>query len=707
VGADVPLALLSALLLLYVNELEKHAVRVLFRDGDVLVAEGELPAAATVEVEGRRYISLRATGFAWRVDHDQLALHVDVPPVLLPASIIDVQAAARPADLVLRHDASAFLNYDVQAPFGATFEPGLSVGPALLTAVVSRPPGGTWVRGPASLSYDDPARLRRFIAGDTFLIAPGAEGDLAGVATLGGASLARDFTLDPWTVRAPLPTAAGAALTPSTLEVYLNGALVRQQKLPPGPFEVRNLPASEGAGTVRAVVRDAFGRVEDVSASYYFTTSVLARGISDYGYAAGFRRTLLGYEEPRLFGRHRLGLTDAITAGAHAEAGRGGGSGGISLALALPFGVLELASAGSHRLGRSGAAGALGASFAGSRGNLSLRLRAMTGQFSNASLGPDEERPDLRVDAALSPAIGWLGISATWSASIMRGEARHQLGLQTSIPLRFGATFLVAAATGPFFSALLVWSFGERTAAQAGAQWQGRPTASAGVQRSLPLGDGVGYRVQAGAQMVDAAVQAQDSHGRWTASWQRLDGSGSATLDAAGALVLIGGKAFLARPVEESFALVQVPGIEGVRAYLQHQEIGRTNRDGDLLVPGLAPYLGNSLGVEQLDLPLRFDLRRTEELVSPPRRGGALVRFPVRALRAAAGRVPRHPLGTISVAQVESPLGRGGEFFFEQLEPGDYRARVVSPAGSCTVALHVPPAENVAQLGDIACEKTP
>jgi outer membrane usher protein len=707
VGADVPFALLSALLLLYVNEVEKRAVRVLLRDGDVLVAEGELPAAATVEVEGRRYVSLRAAGFAWRIDHDQLALHVDVPPALLPASIIDVQAAARPPDLVFRHDTSAFLNYDLQAPFAATLEPGLSMGPGLLTAVVSRAPGGTWVRGPASFSYDDPARLRRFIAGDTFVITPGAEGDLAGIATLGGASLARDFTLDPWMVQAPLPTAAGAALTPSTLEVYLNGALVRQQKLPPGPFEVRNLPASEGAGTVRAVVRDAFGRVEDVSSSYYFTTSVLSRGVSDYAYAAGLRWTPSAYEEPRLFGRHRLGLTDAITAGAHAEAGRGGGSGGISLALALPFGALELASAGSHRLGRSGAAGALGASFAGSRGNLAVRLRAMTRQFSNASLGPDDERPDLRVDAALSPAIGRLGISATWSASIVRGEARHQLGLQTTIPLRFGATLLLQAATGPWLSALLVWSFGERTAAQAGAQWQGRPTASAGIQRSLPLGDGVGYRVQAGAQMVDAAVQAQDSHGRWTAGWQRLDGSDSATLDAAGALVLIGGKAFLARPVEQSFALVQVPGVEGVRAYLQHQEIGRTNRDGDLLVPGLAPYVGNSLGVEQLDVPLRVDLGRTEELVSAPRRGGALVRFPVRALRPAAGRVPQHPLGTMVVEQAESPLGRGGEFFFEQLAPGDHRARVLWPAGSCSVALHVPPAEKVAQLGDLSCEEGP
>jgi hypothetical protein len=59
------------------------------------------------------------------------------------------------------------------------------------------------------------------------------------------------------------------------------------------------------------------------------------------------------------------------------------------------------------------------------------------------------------------------------------------------------------------------------------------------------------------------------------------------------------------------------------------------------------------------------------------------------------------------VKQAESPLGRGGEFFFEQLPPGDYRAQVVSPAGSCTVALHVPAAQGVAQLGDLSCEEGP
>jgi outer membrane usher protein len=140
---------------------------------------------------------------------------------------------------------------------------------------------------------------------------------------------------------------------------------------------------------------------------------------------------------------------------------------------------------------------------------------------------------------------------------------------------------------------------------------------------------------------------------------------------------------------------------------LQHQEVGRTDRDGDLLVPGLLPYLGNALAVEQLDVPLRFDLGHADELVSVPRRGGALVRFPVRTLRAVAGRVPQHPLGTIFIDQVASPLGRNGEFFFEQLSPGEHRARVVSDAGSCAVVLRVPPARSVAQVGDLSCEASP
>ena len=66
----------------------------------------------------------------------------------------------------------------------------------------------------------------------------------------------------------------------------------------------------------------------------------------------------------------------------------------------------------------------------------------------------------------------------------------------------------------------------------------------------------------------------------------------------------IGGGLHATRPVQESFALVRVPGMKGVRAYLSHQEVGRTNRNGDVLVPNLLPYYGNRLDIADEDVPL-------------------------------------------------------------------------------------------------------
>src|SRR5437763_823232 len=87
--------------------------------------------------------------------------------------------------------------------------------------------------------------------------------------------------------RVDMTRLAGSILTPSTLDLYVNGVLVRQQQLAPGQFEVRNLPVPSGAGQVSYVVRDAFGRTQEFSSPYYATSGVLAEGISEYGYQLG------------------------------------------------------------------------------------------------------------------------------------------------------------------------------------------------------------------------------------------------------------------------------------------------------------------------------------------------------------------------------------------------------------------------------------
>ena len=124
---------------------------------------------------------------------------------------------------------------------------------------------------------DDRARLVRYLVGDRF----DATGPLGGSALLGGFSVSREFSLDPYFVRFPTVGLSGAVFTRSTAEVYVNGQLVRREILPPGPFELRNLPASVGSGTAEVVLRDAFGRQQVISPPFYFTSTLLRAGIQE------------------------------------------------------------------------------------------------------------------------------------------------------------------------------------------------------------------------------------------------------------------------------------------------------------------------------------------------------------------------------------------------------------------------------------------
>ena len=141
------------------------------------------------------------------------------------------------------------------------------------------------MRGLSSYIVDDLPHLRRWVAGDSVA----AAGGLGGTVFLGGLSVSRNFDLDPYFVRYPTLSLAGAVTTPSTVDVYVNGALVRREPLPPGTFDLTNLSVPTGSGTTRVVIRDAFGQEHALTNPFYASTAVLGKGLQDYGYNLGFR----------------------------------------------------------------------------------------------------------------------------------------------------------------------------------------------------------------------------------------------------------------------------------------------------------------------------------------------------------------------------------------------------------------------------------
>jgi outer membrane usher protein len=559
----------------------------------------------------------------------------------------------------------------------------------------------------------------------------------------------------------PTQRLSGTATTPSTVEVYVNGQLVRREQLPPGQFSVQNLPVTSGSGQTQVVIRDAFGNTQTVMNPYYLALGTLAKGLQDFSYNLGFTRQNPGAkgsswnydDQPAFLFRHRLGLTNWLTVGARAEGTLHMISGGPSLALRLPVGEVGASVAVSGQDRFAGAAALLSYSYIGRRFNFQLGFHYSSLEYANLSLTPsslappnalpsdspssDRQRKDLlasvarNINKVASVSLqyqltqwrdqGWTNkITLAANRSITRWM--YVFAMVNNIYSHLAPAEYDTFAGVSFAPAERITAGVTRSDHWGGTSGYGGET-QATIQQSLPLGQGLGYRVVAsqGENAInEATAQYQGAYGRIEADYQRQGWGGSdqghASLTATGGLILIGGNAYLTRPVQDSYALIRVPGVAGVHGTMSNQVIGATDSKGNLLVPGLLHYYGNRVGIDDKDIPLDHDIGATERIIAPPTRGGAVVTFPVRRVQSVSGTVVIDDQGTTTLPtygqiivlvdqqRTVSPLDEAGNFYLENVPPGSYSAEVQYAAGVCTLPVVVPAgATALVNVGTIRC----
>jgi outer membrane usher protein len=271
--------------------------------------------------------------------------------------------------------------------------------------------------------------------------------------------------------------------------------------------------------------------------------------------------------------------------------------------------------------------------------------------------------------------------------------------------------------TDPEILAGLTIGLGHHTTADVQLQRSaGQDGVRAEIRKSLGTANGLGYSLQTDSltDTHSSTVQYQTSFGRYeiAADPQHLrDATGSIS----GGLVYIGGALIPTRPLKDSFALARV-GVPNVRVFASNQEIGRTNRRGDLLVTSLLAHYANELHIADKDIPMDYEVGDTNVTVVPPTRGGVLANFPVKLLQSFAGRVqmiiigePFPPsLGLVDVnaagETMTLPLGREGEFYVENISPGTYPAQLNIGVVTCKFNLVIPSTEAAfTDLGVISC----
>lgn len=728
-----------------INGVAKGEVVCLLHGSDVLVRVKDLEGAGVqglggqrVVREGEEFVSLSslAPAASFQLDLEALTLAVTLPPEMLGRSEVLV-GYGRPADLEFRRDPSAFLNYSVDLQDDGSWtgfaELGASVGPGFWYTSATRLAEGGWLRGQTNLTVDDTSRLHRWVFGDAFAFG----GELGGGTYLAGVSLSKDFELDPYFIRFPTVELSGALNTPSRVDVYVNGALVRQQQLPPGLFQLRDLPIPAGRGEVKVVIRDAFGQERELVSPFYVSTDLLAPGLSEYRYSLGFRRENVGsesfdYGDWVFLGRHRWGWKPSVTVEGRLEADPHLVSAGSGLVTRLPFGDAAFHLAVSNAGGRSGTAGSVTYRFLSRRFSAGTTYRLMSDGYANLSLAPSNDRPSREAQVFAGVSLGPTSVSLNYSATHMRDQGeRKQLSLTSTWTSRLG-TFLFSAGRRLqdhrwTTEAFVGWTYSLGrwgTVGATGEKRGGDRSASVQLNKPLPWGPGFGYRlqVQQGEQGQDfryGVLQAQSAYGRYELTLRESGGNTSGSLLVSGGVVWLGGRVFAARQVGRSFALLRVPGVSGVTGLLNNQPVGKTDRRGDLLVTELLPYYGNILAIRDEEIPLDYQVEATRKVLAAPYRGGALAEFPVWRVQSFRGRLvvvengeERTPTyGQVILAvegrEVVSPIGHGGEFEFDSLKPGSYSATVEDRHGVCRFALEIPKREGVVvDLGLVRCEVT-
>jgi len=244
------------------------------------------------------------------------------------------------------------------------------------------------------------------------------------------------------------------------------------------------------------------------------------------------------------------------------------------------------------------------------------------------------------------------------------------------------------------------------------------------LQRSAPMGSGVGGRARLWAD--EALESTENLKQQYALTWKTkpaifdIDYYHTPTdnnfqTSVAGSLAFVENGFYFSRPIQDSFSLVKLGSLDDVRVYYSNELMGET-RHGRLLIPNLVSYSPNFVSIEAGDIPVDVSLTRTRQFVTPKFRSAAIASFDVEHLQSFVGSLimddfgRRHPVefGHLELfdgqSSRENRIGKAGEFYLENLSPGDHAATITWKDKVCKFRLKIPQSTDVmVDLGEITC----
>jgi outer membrane usher protein len=730
-----------------INGKDQHETVLFLRNsgGKVLAAVKDLqrwrlrlPTAEPLKHQDEAFYPLDELGrVSYKMDESTQVIAIDAPGDAFMSSAV---SGATNSPIPVPSALGGFLNYDVAAQYsqGVVGMNGLTE-----TGLFNRWGVGTssllWknltqtvnvVRMDNTWTKDMPSSMSSLRFGDAI----SQPGEWGGAARIGGIQWATNFTTQPRFIPFPMPAVAGEAVLPSTVDVSVNNLLQMRTDVPAGPFSITNLPVMTGQGEARIVVKDLLGREQIINQPYYVSPQLLSRGTQQYSYETGLIRQNYGlssfdYATAVASGTHRYGFSDQFTGEAHGELLQRQQTLGVSGSyLWSALGVFNLALGGSHNDFGLSPFTVLGFQRQNRWFSFAARTRLAGEHFTQIGSQPETLAPRSLSNASASISFGPYGsLNLGYIRQDNRDKADVALvnaGYNVSLG-RVGAlnlSYFRSVKGLPDDSVSLTFTFslsdilgGNTSASLNGTGLQNNEQGTLQIQRSLPRGNGFGYRLLASEGVTEkfgAAVNMQNDYGLYNMEVARSGEQTGYRGGLSGGVVMMGATwPQFSRRLTDSFALVHVPGIPNVRVYADNQLAGVTDANGDVIIPRMRAYQRNPIRIEQADLPFDAQFSNLELEAVPYYRSGYELNFAIKRSRGALftlvladGKpMPAGALVQINGAGEAFPVALRGEVFIAGLEDNN-RLRAAWRGQSCEFAVAYPKTEEpLPNLGSFTC----
>ena len=727
------------------------------------------PYGSVTVFDGEPHVAISTLkGVSFSYDPKTLVLSLVAEPLLLTNSSISKLSQRRQLTTTPGGN-SAFFNYALTSIEGSSAsssrlgfagELGVKLGDYLLltdAATVNNPVGSSLVRLMSSVTRDDRSNLRRFVVGD--FLTPSR--DLGTGVNLGGMSISKNYGLDPYFVRFPTQSVSGSVALPSELEVYLDGQRIRTERLAPGSFQLQDIVAYGGSRNVQLLLRDAFGRVQQLNYSLYFSDQPLQNTFHEYSYNFGALRRQYGLQSnnygPAAFTMfHRYGFSNSLTMGWRADVTKDLVNTGPTLTAVLGnYGVVNLALAGSTFSDAKGYAAQGSYTYDSKSWAVSFFARRDSSRY--ASLGDPVTFTNRKYEASVSGTYRLpqnASISARRSLFTAQQQAtalttqaqlpsflslgdRSVTSISYATPLdAFRAQFTATVSrikenTLPVRNELFVGlnflldqNYSAATSYRADRNGHSE---SARFTKGLPIGEGLGYdlsvdqssadgrnqQVRANIQYNAPAAAFRFERGQYFDQGQKFSDQ---RVSVAGSLAVAGDEFGFSRPITSSYAIVKIGDVGDVPVLVNGQRAGLTNSRGIIVLPNLNANYENNVSIDSEALPLNLSLTTALKKVTPAPRSGVFVDFAPKKIQAFIGKLIKPGLGAMQALEffeidivvdgVSQKLvtGRGGEFYVENIPAGTYKATATDGMQICNFSMIFPASdETFVDLGTVAC----